>query len=323
MVYFKDIHSFATYRMANESDYSIVEGYDETSTMCVEYTSAGQDDVGSWLIWNGRLFLIANVKPADNKSKTTLTLKEPQAVFDRDVYYTTSAYGALNTGAFLAKVINDEFVNQADTFYAVRMEVSNGVTEPHIPPCEDGEVFNLHDYIAMLRESYDIGVDLTFGGNSLLANIRYFVPGMHNVSMSDGHAILKSQEFGGSTVAKVTTIKNGVKANWFIDAEGNVSNSAPVPRLNGTWEIVPVSNNDDPAQKAREAFKGKSGAHRITFKSDRDFAVGDIINLRTNETLVRGRISSKTLESGEGWWLYKSGDLAVTLTEKLNRMDKK
>lgn len=322
MVYFKN-RQFQTYRKAIESDYTIIDSLSGgASSMTVEYAGGWLDDLGSWLIFRGELYLITKVKPDDAKRKTELELRPPQAIFDRDIYYTTAEYGALGTGAFLANVINNEFVHQSDMFYAVPMTVTSAVTLAHIPPCDDGEVFNLLDYINTLRESNNIVVEMTFSGNRLYASISEFVPETHNVTLTDGHAVLKSQNFGsGDSIAKVTTIQGGVKTNWYADAAGNVSTTPPVPRIRGRWEIVKVGDNDDPAQKAREAFKGgKAGAFNVQFASDRDYSVGDIINLRTDGKLVCGQITAKTTVCNERWTLYKTGDLAVTLTDKINRM---
>lgn len=322
MVYFKERQTFKTYRMAQENDYSVcLESYDgDNSTLTVAYKDAGQKDVGAWLVWDGKLFVVNEVKPADDKTRTTLTLTEPASVFDRDVIY-ASSYSSLDTGAFLAAVINAEFVNQSDTFYALPLTVRSNVPLAQTPPCEVGDIFNVYDYLLSLRQSNDVFTDFRFSGEAITVDINVRVPETFNVFLGDGHSILKSQDFGSAdSVAKVTTINGNTKQDWYLDVNGAIQSTPPTPRVQGSWKLVTLSSGDDAEQKAREAFGRTSGAHNVQFKTGREFAVGDVVNLRIDDTTVTGRISSKSLDFGENWYLYKTGNLAVKLTDKIKRM---
>lgn len=326
VVYLKTHSAFETYRSMRETGYDMVlESYDgDTSKIEVEHGAVGLEDIGSWLIVDGGLYLVSAVHPADDRSKATITCREPQAVFDQDVYYTSAAYGTLNTGAFVAAVINAEFVQQADSLYALpRLVVRNYVTTAQIPPSDepDGTVFNLYDYLTMLRDSYGIFVDMSFSRNTMYADIREREPAHHNIVTNDGHAILDSLDFGDTdTVAKITSIKNGVGTHWYLTASGAITHTPPEPRVKGSWEKLVLGANDDAEQKVREKFGANSGAHKAVFRSDREFALGDAISLRAENNLVEGRISYKARKKSDSWWIYRTGDLAVTLTDKMKRM---
>lgn len=309
----------------HDTAYTVVlESYDgDKSKIDVEHGRVGLEDIGSWLIFDGYLFLVSAVHPADDRSKATITCREPQAVFDQDVYYTTAAYGAMNTGAFVAAVINSEFVQQSDGLYALpRLVVRNWISTAHIPPSDepDGTVFNLYQYLTMLRDSYGIYVDMSFSQDTMYADIRERVPEHHNVSFRDGHATLKSLDFGGDdTIAKITSVKNGVMTDWYLTNSGDITHSPPEPRVKGAWEKLVLGDNDDAEQKVREKFGANTGAHKAEFRCDREFALGDAVSLRTDDDLVEGRISYKAREKDDSWWIYKTGDLAVTLTDKMKR----
>lgn len=324
MIFLKD-RAFAWTRMAQETDFSaVLESYgDDKSKFVTPYGSAGQDDVGAWLIWDGRLFLISAVKPADDRSLTTITCREPMAVFDRDVYYTDAAYGSLNAGAFIVKVIEDEFIRQPDGFYALpQLVVRNWLDLPAIPPDDepDGKAFNLYDYLTGLRDAFGVFVEMSLAGNAICADIRQRIPNRHNVVFGDGRATLTSREFGGAnTVAKVTSIRNGTGTDWYLTRFGEIQTTPPTPRVEGRWAILPLSEDDDEGQKVREKFGRTSGAHKLAFRCGREFALGDEAVIRTDDELVTGRISSVTKTRGDPWYTYKTGDLAVTLTDKMQR----
>lgn len=324
MFYLKSRATFAGARMLRESDAAVVlESYgDDKTTLVTEYGAAGQDDIGAWAIRDGQLFLVSGVKPADDRSKTTITCREPMAVFDRDVYY-ASSYAGLSTGALIAKIFEDEFIRQPDGFYALpTLTVRDWTSLAQVPPADEpaGKTFSLYKYLQTLREAYGVFVDMSFAGDSIFADIRQRITLRHNVFIGDGHATLTSREFGGAdTVAKVTTVRNGTRSDWYLTRFGEITQTPPTPRVPGKWVTLALGDNDDAEQKAQEAFGKKAGTNKVEFRCDRDFALGDEIALRTDAELVTGRISYKGLRFGDAQITYRIGDLAVTLTEKMQR----
>lgn len=320
MVYLKTHSGFETYKMLTSTEYAVtLEDYAGSTSRFEVANGAAQEDVGSWLVWDGHLFLLSGVKPTQDRDAATLTCREPMAVFDRDVYYTAGAYGSLTTGAFIEKVIHDEFITQPDSLYALpQMSVSNLVVIPHVAPCEDGQIFNFYEYLCGLRDSFGIFLEMNFSGNSIQLSIVQRHADTHNVVIGDGHSIVDSLEFGGGdTVSKVTAIVGGTKHDYYLQPDGSISTTPPTPRIQGKWEMITQTSID--VQAVQEQFGQATGAHKLEFRCDRDFMLGDVVNVRTAAELVSGRISCKAISSHEKWISYTTGDLAVTLTDKLQR----
>lgn len=320
MVYLKTHSGFETYKNLASTEYAVtLEDYSGSTSRFEVAGGANQEDVGSWLVWDGRLFLLSGVKPTQERDNATLTCREPMAVFDRDVYYTTAAYGSLTTGAFIEKVINDEFIAQPDSLYALpQMSVTNLVVLAHVAPCDNGQVFNFYDYLCGLRDSFGIFLEMNFSGNAILLSIVQRQADTHNVVIGDGHSIVDSLEFGGEdTVAKVTAIVGISKYDYYLQPDGSISTSPPTPRIHGQWKLITQSSLD--VNAVQNEFGQATGAHKLEFRCDRDFMLGDVVNVRTATELVSGRISCKAISSHEKWISYTTGDLAVTLTDKLQR----
>lgn len=83
-----------------------------------------------------------------------------------------------------------------------------------------------------------------------------------------------------------------------------------------------VSGNNDVETKVAEAFAKNKSTHKVEFYSELDLPVGADCLFRVYGDDLRSRISYKCLQHGDRRWFYRSGDLAVTATEKLKGVRK-
>ena len=103
---------------------------------------------------------------------------------------------------------------------------------------------------------------------------------------------------------------------------GAVVTSPPARRVSGAWLTLPVSAKDDPAAKAAERFAKAASSHKIEFWSDREFAVFDPCTFAVYGEILTSYISYVGTRSTDGRFYYRSGELLLTATEKLQGMMK-
>lgn len=333
MIYFKGRSDFVTYRKADVISYDIcLDSYkDDASVVIAPWGAADMDDIGAWLIRKSRPYLISAVSPADDS--VTIRIMPPQKVFDREIVY--PGEGA-STAAFLASVIQTEFINQSDPMYRVAaLRVVQDTDRAFIKPDEvldaeaelaEGEapgtvLFNLYDYVVKLRNCHDVFVDFSVSGDVLTATIREHVFRTYNVVFGDGHSVLDSQSFGDAdTTAKVTVFRGNAATDFYLKEDGAITTEPPSPRVPGAWATVLAdedASEEDIEELAEDAFGDGCGAHKVEFWSDVDLALGDVVTMRLDGKRVVGSVSRIDEASGNVRRHYATGDLATMLTEQI------
>ena len=352
MIFFKDRHTFRTYKQVDEKDHEFfIDSYeDEGSSAALKVGDADQDDTKSWIIWNGRLFLVSDVSVNDDGCDAGIS--DPLKIFDRDVIYSGSELvSQTTTSGFVFTLITKEWIEQDDEEYRIPyMQIHNnlGITDPVLirpQPVKDAlddsdsssseevVIFNAYEYFCMLRDAYGIRIDMFVSGDILNVNIYQPEVRYRNVIFGDGDTILDSQSFGeADTVSKVTVVFAGStpeKYDFYLNDDGEMSaaNTPPIPRVKGQWTIIEASadsegtktNAEIAKEEAEREFGENSGGMKIEFRSSRLFDLGDVVTMRLNKKVVKGKISSIKKRSDDKRWQYIVGDLATSLTDKLKK----
>ena len=141
----------------------------------------------------------------------------------------------------------------------------------------------------------------------------------------DGHTRLISSSMSGDAVAKITVVyptgeNTYAHTYWYLAADGSISNSAPANRADGKWALIEIGEDDDQREKVQELVDGNARSYKIEFWSDVDMAVGDTYRMRLNGAVFDGVVTAKFLSSADNRIRYSSGDLATTLTERVNKI---
>lgn len=316
----KRMSDFTTYRQMNVLSYDLaLESRDEyKSNVTAPSDAASQTDRDAWFVFRGNIWLLSTVTPKNDT--TTLRLLNPINAFDRDVFYTAPAEGT-TMEAFIASLLETEFKAQADPFFAMPyLDITyTGETAFVAPEADDNGIFNVLEYLRLADESYGIRVRLKLSGKSLCVQIEHRAATARQVIFDDGHAQLVKQAYSSGSIGKVTTLQNGVVTDWYLSMTGLVSNSAPsvADRAPGGWELKVIGDDDDAEEKAREIFAKNAASHKIEFWSDRAYALGDPVRFRINKSVFDGAISFVGIRSGDNRTYYKSGELAISLVDKL------
>lgn len=344
MVYFKRMFDFVTYRMAEETDYELCpESYkDDGSTVTIPSGTAAREDSENWLVIGGAVYYIRSATP--ERDKTTLKLEPPMMAFDRDVIYAEAS----TTEEFIDNMVSTHFARQDDPMYRIAAQVRASGSHALIKPDEvltaeaalqAGEAlgavtFNFYDYLTKLRNGYDIFCDFQIEDNSLVLRVAERSFAEVNIVPGDGHSVLESRSYGSQdTTAKVTILceKDGTTtaSDWYLTEQGTIQQARPASRVRGKWAVKRITadagqTDAETAEAIRaaaaDAFGDRiTGAHKIEFWSDQALRLGDVVNMRLDGQRVTGSISKVNLICGSSRRLYVTGDLAVTLTEKLKR----
>lgn len=330
------VKAFSTYRTIKHdtvlASSLVLDSLDmETSTVTVKGTGINRSDTGNWLILDGNVYQINNVKPQSDR--TLLTLVSPIDAFSRPLELDEQPSGQTN-GGFIGQQLVSHWVECEDPVYVMPyLVVVNTDSTPFVPPeLDNGGLFKLPEYCRLMRKSYRTIVRFADAGSTLVCTITHAPVVTRQVSFEDGHSKLQSVDYSSSGTAKLTVLQdvdtgekdeNGDAVTrreetvWYLSEDGNVSQTIPARRASGQWSTITIKGKDDPQTKAIETFAKNKANHKLEFWSDRDLSVQDDCSFVVYGESLQSYISYKRKSSEDRRFYYKSGELAVTATEKL------
>lgn len=293
-----------------------------------------KDFSGDILYFDDHLFLIEESSPKDGTND--LTVSDLMNLFAREILYPTDEELAqvdppiYSYGDFINFIIERDFITCADTAYQIPYLIVNNadIIEYEPPKITDTRVFKLTDIVATAKEK---GVLFNFylseNENNLVLDISSPVTIPHNIVFDDGHTTLESETFSRTKVAKITSMQStdtqGVfnTETWYLGKDGVIyKTDPPAERADGDWKYLQVNKDDDVEQAVSEEFKKNLSSHKIEFYSDRIYYLWDRVRFVIDGELLESSIISAQLSSDNKRYLYKCGDLATTLTEKVQKI---
>lgn len=330
------VKSFATYRTIKKatviSRTLVLDSLEyEASSVTIAGNAITRNDVGNWLICEGQVFHISDVKPETDR--TVLTLESPLDAFQRPLELETQPSDQ-TIGGFISAQLQAHWIACDDPAYAVPyLLVSNSDTTPFTPPELDSSgSYALPDYSRLMRKAYHTTIRFSDGGSRLICTIVAAPPSSRQVSFEDGRSQLASVAYSVSGLAKVTALHdvdtgekdsagNAVyvreRSTWYLSEGGEISQSIPARRASGEWGHVHIKGSGDVRSKVVEAFAKNKANHKLEFWSTIDLPVQTNCTFLVYGQLLRSHISYKRKSSADGRFYYKSGELATTATEKL------
>ena len=337
-VFVKSFADYSTIKQATALASSIVlDSLDaESSTVTVRGTGINRSDVGNWLIVDGAVYQIANVKPDANK--TALTLRAPLEAFDRPLELETQPNDQ-TVGGFILQQMQRHWTACDDPVFAIPyLNVFTSDTTAYVPPELDSSgCFVLAEYCRLMRKTYRTTVRFTDDGKKLTCSIETPAVSTRQVSFEDGRSQLESVAYSVSGYAKITALHdidtgekdaNGAavyireRTNWYLSEDGEISQLIPAHRATGEWGSVYVKGDEDVQKKVAEAFAKNKRSHKLEFWSTLDLDVHTDCTFMVYGDLLRSYISYKRKSSTDNRFYYKSGELKTTATEKLKGVSK-
>lgn len=330
------VKSFATYRTIKKStslsSALVLDSLDDdTGSVTVKGVDINRSDTGNWLIIDGNVYLIQNVKPQSDR--TLLTVVSPLNAFGRPLEYSQQT-AAKTIGNFLVLALQNNWVQGTDPAYVMTyLSVSTSDSTSFVAPELDSDgLFQLPDYCRLMRKAHRVQVRFEDAGDRLLCTISKTVASSRRVAFDDGRSQLKSVDYSSSGTAKLTVLQdidtgekdeNGDKITrrersvWYLAEDGSVSKTVPARRASGEWDTIVIGGKDVVQDKVVETFAKNKANHKLEFYSTRDLSVHDDCLFMVYGEPLSSYISYKRKDSEDKRFYYKSGELAVSATEKL------
>ena len=288
------------------------------------------EHTGNWLYIMGRIYLISQATPSNNQF--TATIADPSTAFDRQAVWPSAPAGTY--GAFIKAALETDYLNCADTAYAVPyLQISNTDTTPlATPELDDTKLYKLSDIISSARRA-GVRIDFSIDGEKLSIDISTAAGATHNVFFNDGRAQLETETYSADNVAKVTVMQAQEKAEdadkdapmeyiaytYYLASDGSVSASVPSTRTEGRWEYITCKADEAPEDKAKELFAKNVDSYKIEFYSTRRYQLYDTVRLRLHGGAFTTQITGITYNSGDDRYLYRCGELATTIQQKVKK----
>lgn len=329
--YIKRSSDFKTVLMGTAESWSlpVASADGDTGQLALaEYAPA--EHTGNWVYVLGQIYRIAQATPSNNQF--TATLADPATAFDRQAIWPDAP--ETTYGAFIKAALERDYLNCADAAYKVPyLQITNTDTTPlTAPELDDTKLYKLTNIITTARAA---GVRIRFGidGDKLAINISAGTGTEHNILFTDGRAQLETESYSADTTAKVTVLQAQEKAEdadkdapteyvahtFYLSTDGEITETAPTDRAEGKWAYITCKADETPADKAAEVFAANANSYKIEFYSSRRYALYDRVRLRLHGAVFATRITGITLKSGDDRYLYRCGELATTIQQKVKK----
>lgn len=320
MIFVKDRRTFVTKKQCEllNCDPLVYDATEDTSSqITVPLGTITNDDMNSWALNQDGLWLIKGVSPQD--TNTNVTLELPWRAFSRDHIWDGTTYSS--KGVFIAAVIQKEYIEQEDAFYAYPYITisSSDTTKFEAPADESGEIYSLGDYIENAVKVDGLWFDFSVSSRGFGVNIGNRVGTSRTVVFNDGHTLYEGADFGDESVGKVTVIQDGASPiHFYLSGDGGITLNPPSERVEGEWKVISIGEDDIPIDEAEKEFEETINSYKIQWASDKDIYVGDNIRFQLNDGSTHyGKVTYKSYKSSDDLYHYKSGSLKTTLTDKV------
>lgn len=312
--YFKSIETFITIGQAQVTDFSVpiasANGNTGKITVVGELT---QTYTRQWLILNGRLYYVTEVEPRNGM--TEITVGDALTAFGRTLVYTEPSTNIL--GEWIKELAETEYAELADTAYDMPyLTATNSDTTEfaHVAPKD-----NLFTLESVMRNAQSRGIDISFSFTRTALALT-ISPGDTTERVlvdGDGHTQLVSETYSKTAIAKVTVISTlGYPHDYYLDVAGNISTTVPLNRAEGEW-ITVKQGEENLLDTATAAFAQNVASHKIELYSDAELPLYSSVVVRLKDKAYKTTVTYVGAFSNDNRFLYRCGELATTLTEKI------
>ena len=312
IAYIKRRSTFATYLHINISTYNVALNsiYDDQSILM----AIGEIDIDAedFLIFGDFIGIIKTITPGEEDT-TEIVCDSILHAFKRNLVYPTPP---ATIEAFINSEMTAHYKSVSDATYDMPyLSITSTDATSFITPDVEEGMYNLKSYIAKVRRTKNIFVSFTLSGDTLLVNIAEVTPTIYNIIMDDGKHELITQSIANSSIAKITSLQSSTTKYWYLQADGSITNSPPIPRLEGAWIGITIDAAATDTEVVADEFAKNSKSHKIEFRSMEEYDFYGTVNLRIKETVLTSYISLIRIDD-DARYLYKTGELQVTFTDK-------
>lgn len=314
IAYLKRRSTFATYDKLDIFSYNIALGsiYDENSTFkAIGDVEANAED---FIVFDDFIGIIDRTTPSTDGNTTEIVCVDIIRAFKRKLVYPVPP---ATIEEFIKTELEDNYKNIADTeFDMPYLSITSTNATSFISPDLDGGMYSLKSYIAKVRRVKNVFVDFSIDSNILNINIVAATPDAHNIILKDSGHELISQSIAESSIAKITTLQGVTEKDWYLNEDGSITNGVPSPRVLGVWIGLPLSASVTDAEVVADEFAKNSKSHKIVFRSANEYDFYSTVSLRLKDRVLSSYISVVRIDDKDDRYLYKTGELQVTFTDK-------
>lgn len=270
----------------------------------------------------------------DGSIKYDITAKYITNIFDRKIILKNqSLIAEEGIEDFIYQTILDEFTNSTDnllnkTFLDVEVLTH---TKKNFSVNNDNGIYNFHTFINNCTQKYNIVYSFRIIGNRLKMTIQNIGSAEEKLIDCNVQDIIEYKEiFKTNVTAKVRVIcKDQSEHEYFLLNNRTVTEEKnDENRAMGEIETIYEELQENAKEAAMNIFRSNSYSHLIQFKVYKsstlynvdDWQIGQKIKIknRTND-IIDSYISATTEEGGSQFLQIKTGNIRITLLDKLKQ----
>lgn len=322
ITYIRDRHTFAIKHHATALNYdmTVQSIYDEVSEFKIRGNESSAK-AGDFFFADG---LFGIIKEVDKDRETLdITCNDIDTLFARDIPDDPGTVGG-NIEGYIKSLIDKCYVNLSDAVYAtpfLTVVASTSTVGSALPDVENG-VWNVKSYLSKVRRLYNIHTSYSVVNGGLVMRIYHRDRQTHKIFLDLSDYEILEESFAHEAIGKITTIAEdtGARQDWYLLTDGTVTNTyTDENRVDGTWEVLNVSEATNAAEEVKNKFAENSDSHLIEFACSKEYNFYDNLIVRTKDgQVLSSYISAIRKSSDRSKNVYKSGELRIMLDEKLN-----
>jgi len=272
----------------------------------------------------------------DGAGEYKITMGEMENIFNQNIAL-SCAYLIAERGIedFIATTITEQFKSSGDFFTDMSgiNVVVNTHTKSTILPTSDNDIFNLKEYLVLVRETDNIFLKYEFGNGELLITVERREQSEILIDTMLTDISNYKEVFTDNVLAKLIVIwKRGSqyeRKRYFLIETGEISENSDDPlRVKGSSDTIFIENTDIKAvyEEVGNRFRANAYEHSVEFNVSSSSRViektqlyaGRAVKVRISDErifssiITRVSVASDSQEVG-----VKMGNLKLSLVEKL------
>lgn len=338
IAYFLDKNTFEIVDVVQLSDYEINldEETNAKTTMTVLKKINASDKDFVFIKENGKIIYIGIIEAPTNENgevKYDINATYVTNLFDRKIILKNEELIS-NTGIedFIAYTIEKEFTKSTDILLNkdfIDIEVLTHTPKNFSVDNENG-IYNFHTFMTNCTQNYNISYNFNVVDGRLKMTIYKLEETEELIDTNISDVSEYYETFEKNVIAKVTVLsEDGTKYDYFLLNDRTITtNKDDENRTVGDITVVYESNTDNIKEAAENQFKSNSYSHLIQFNININSTLYDVKNWHIgmpvkikskSNNVINTYISAITRKINSKIWIIKTGNIRITLLDKLKQ----
>lgn len=223
---------------------------------------------------------------------------------------------------FIAKAINDNFVNSKDTlvnkgYLEVRVKTHTKL-QTTVNNVQEN-MYNLNTWMTNCTQFYNINYNFFIENKKLIIEIENKIEQKELIDTQAQAITNYTEVFNTEVVSKVVVTTNThMHRLYLLNDRTTTTDATNTNRAEGKTERVYTANFEDAEQKALDVIKANAYNHNITFNIyDKRMKIGTPIAIKTRKSLIFDTYISAIKITPSKFVEYICGNIRVKFIEKL------